>query len=75
MTPGMKPYIVDGRTLRKLLRDSLILNALENAGVDNWTGYPYAFELIQKENANEECGDDISCILDSAVDQAINKYK
>lgn len=30
-----------------LLRDSEILQALENAGVDNWEGYEFAMEDIE----------------------------
>ena len=30
-----------------LLRDSEILRALENAGVDNWEGYDFAMEEVE----------------------------
>jgi hypothetical protein len=30
-----------------LLRDSRFLQALENAGVDNWEGYEFAFEGVE----------------------------
>jgi len=35
----------------KLLDDSIWLNCLVNAGVDNWHGYPYAME---EYNNNDE---------------------
>jgi len=31
-----------------LLEDSNWLNALENAGVDNWDGYSFAQELLEE---------------------------
>lgn len=33
----------------KLVKDSEFLNALKAAGVDNWEGYSYAFELLEDE--------------------------
>ncbi len=30
-----------------LLRDSDVLQALENAGVDNWEGYKFAMEDVE----------------------------
>ena len=36
-----------------LLDDSLQLNALENAGVDNWDGYAIAMEDYNEENPDE----------------------
>ena len=35
----------------QLLDDSLFLNALRNAGVDNWEGYEIAQEALEEENA------------------------
>lgn len=32
---------------KKLLEDSEFLDALRAAGVDNWEGYSYAFELLE----------------------------
>lgn len=32
-----------------LLADSRMLNALENAGVDNWEGYVFAIEEVNSE--------------------------
>lgn len=32
-----------------LLEDSEMLQALQNAGVDNWEGYDYALELLGEE--------------------------
>lgn len=33
-----------------LLEDRKQLNALENAGVDNWEGYDFAMELFREDN-------------------------
>jgi hypothetical protein len=33
----------------RLVRDSEFLGALEAAGVDNWVGYEYAWELMDEE--------------------------
>lgn len=33
-----------------LLDKKMFLNALQNAGVDNWSGYGYAYELLAEEN-------------------------
>lgn len=41
----------------QLLRDSLWLNCLECAGVDNWDGYDYAIEDFQ-ERIGDEDGED-----------------
>lgn len=34
----------------ELCQNSLFLNCLENAGVDNWEGYEYAIEEYQEED-------------------------
>ena len=34
---------------QSLLDDQLWLNCLENAGVDNWSGYDYARQLYNEE--------------------------
>lgn len=36
------------REHKKLLADQLFLEALRAAGVDNWEGYHYAFELLDE---------------------------
>lgn len=33
-----------------LLKDQKMLLALENAGVDNWSGYDFARELFEEDN-------------------------
>jgi hypothetical protein len=33
----------------ELLEDQKMLNALQDAGVDNWEGYDYAMELLNEE--------------------------
>ena len=39
---------VDKLHYEELLEASLMLGALEEAGVDNWEGYSYAMELLEK---------------------------
>lgn len=38
-----------GSRLYELEEDSELLNALRAAGVDNWEGYSYAYELMGEE--------------------------
>ena len=38
----------------KLENDERKLAALENAGVDNWTGYDYAMELLREYEREDE---------------------
>lgn len=33
-----------------LMESQRWLNALENAGVDNWSGISFAYELLEEEN-------------------------
>lgn len=47
---GKKDQIlIDQDLYDSLLEDSKMLNALEGAGVDNWSGYDYAMELFKEE--------------------------
>lgn len=40
--------------LEEMDYDSMVLSALQNAGVDNWEGYEYAQEILEEwENENE----------------------
>lgn len=34
----------------QLKKDSGLLNALRSAGVDNWEGWDYAIEMLEKED-------------------------
>jgi hypothetical protein len=34
----------------ELLKDRDLLNALQNAGVDNWDGYSFALEELKKND-------------------------
>ena len=34
----------------RLLKDSCMLSALEEAGVDNWEGYEFAFDYLEDED-------------------------
>ena len=36
--------LIDIREYRDLKEESLMLRCLENAGVDNWDGYSYAYK-------------------------------
>jgi hypothetical protein len=38
----MSEITISKKEYRKLLKDSTLLNLLENAGVDNWEGWDYA---------------------------------
>lgn len=38
----------------KLLKDSQFLEALRAAGVDNWDGYDYAFEILDEIYEEED---------------------
>ena len=37
-----------------LVEDSLFLEALQAAGVDNWEGYSYACEIFREENGDKD---------------------
>ena len=37
-----------------LVEDSLFLEALQSAGVDNWEGYSYACEIFREENGDKD---------------------
>lgn len=37
---------VDDEDLDQLIQDSMKLQALEEAGVNNWEGYSYAMEIL-----------------------------
>lgn len=41
VTISLKEYL-------ELQKDSLKLQALEEAGVDNWSGYPNAMDLLEQ---------------------------
>ncbi len=38
--------------IRSLEEDSDFLSALEQAGVDNWSGYSFAFEILEETKEN-----------------------
>lgn len=40
---------ISKKEYQSLLEDSKWLQALENAGVDNWEGYDYARELFNED--------------------------
>jgi len=63
-------YKVEEKDLKKLLRDSMELNALECAGVDNWSFYGDHWEeyFIDSEG-------DIDDLLDLEVKVSMNRYK
>ena len=43
----MDTMTITCREYESLVNDSKILQALENAGVDNWEGYEFAMEDIE----------------------------
>ena len=48
LKPGYIQITID--EYNRLCKDSLFLNCLENAGVDNWDGYQFALEEYQEDN-------------------------
>lgn len=40
---------ISKKYLEQLERDSALLEALENAGVDNWSGWDDAMEMLESE--------------------------
>ena len=45
---GKKTITISLVEYEGLLAESRLLNALENAGVDNWHGYEYAMDELQE---------------------------
>jgi len=39
---------------KTLQRNSIFLNALRNAGVDNWDGYSYALEIFRQSYPEDD---------------------
>lgn len=48
MTEAEKVYI-NKIEYERLLKDSRFLNALEQAGVDNWEGYSEAWRIMEEQ--------------------------
>jgi len=69
-----KVYKISENELRKLIKDKIILSALEAAGVDNWQGYSEAFGLIADIYLDED-EDDIYYAIQMAIDQKLTKYE
>lgn len=44
---------ISKKEYESLLKDSLFLECLQGAGVDNWSGYDYAIEIMDEREANE----------------------
>lgn len=62
---------MDNKRIRELERSERILNALVGAGVDNWEGYEFALEDIEKEDARiEKIEDLVESILEIAGSNA-----
>lgn len=51
----MKNYLVSENELKALLADSMILEALENGGVDNWRYYGNAIQDFIEAWKEENC--------------------
>ena len=39
---------ISKKEYEELLKDQKLLQALQGAGVDNWSGYDYAIEMMQE---------------------------
>lgn len=46
-------YVDTTEELEELQADSLFLECLQQAGVDNWDGYDYAVELFKERTGND----------------------
>jgi len=44
---------VDQEDYEELLEKAFWLSCLEEAGVDNWTGYDYAKEIYEEKNSQD----------------------
>jgi hypothetical protein len=53
-------YLLTKDELESLLSDSVVLRAIEGAGVDNWSGYELAMEY---------------CDIDEEVKEMLGNYK
>ncbi len=53
-----KQITISSEEYSELIMDSRKLNALENGGVDNWSGIGYALEEFHRENNINEAIDD-----------------
>ena len=72
-----KKYQIDEDDLRKLLYDSLFLEMLEQAGVDNWTWYganqtEFVAEALNLSSMEVYEGD---LGIEDIVDKELKKYK
>lgn len=47
---GKGKLLIDEYVLEEMQERLRFLDALENAGVDNWSGYGYAYELMEEED-------------------------
>lgn len=45
---------ISNEEYRQLRDDSLMLEALREAGVDNWSGYEYAMEILVELREDED---------------------
>lgn len=50
---GEEKVTISKEEYEDLLEDQRLLMSLENAGVDNWTGYSYAMEEFHEGEADE----------------------
>lgn len=46
--------VITKKEYDSLLDDSLFLDSLRAAGVDNWEGYSYACEIFREENGDKD---------------------
>ena len=48
--PNEETITIPKKEYDELMHDSLFLSCLDAAGVDNWDGYDYAREMMDKED-------------------------
>lgn len=74
----MKKYIIDENELYNLLESSMILEALENGGVDNWEWYDvsiYDYKKTLREDFSKYITEDDADVIDLAIEKYMEGYK
>jgi hypothetical protein len=61
------------KRIRELEKAERKLEALENAGVDNWDGYNFAMEAIRKEEEYDEFMEQIVSDIADAIGECIEE--
>ena len=50
MSEKIEKITITKKEYDSLIEDSIFLNALREAGVDNWDGYGFALESLENQN-------------------------